>query len=115
MELEPDNHEYIRFLKNIKKSGTMKDEASGLFKEGKMEAAVQKFQECLEIDPLNVTYNSTILMNLSIGLSKLKKNNEALAALNKCIACNPDYAKAYVKRAEVNKALENYNEVVIDL
>jgi hypothetical protein len=43
-----------------------------------------------------------VYFNLGVGLSKLKKDEEALDALNKCILMNPDYAKAYVKRGEVN-------------
>jgi Tfp pilus assembly protein PilF len=55
----------------------------------------------LEIDPLNISYNSTIYMNLGIAYSKEKKNEEALKMLNKSIQANPDYVKAYVKRAEI--------------
>ena len=60
----------------------MKEEASKLFKDGKVDEAIVKFKECLEIDQLNVTYNSVIYLNLAIGLSKKKKDEEALAALN---------------------------------
>ena len=44
----------------------------------------------------------------------MKKNDEALADLNKAIECNEDYAKAYVKRGEVNLLLENFEESVRD-
>jgi tetratricopeptide (TPR) repeat protein len=43
----------------------------------------------LALDPLNLTYNSTILLNKAIALNKLKKNDDALAALNKAIKMNP--------------------------
>jgi tetratricopeptide (TPR) repeat protein len=74
----------------------MKDEASALFKEGKVDQAIEKFKECLTIDPLNIHYNATIYLNVAIGkvifklttnigLNKLKKNEEALSYLNKAI------------------------------
>lgn len=34
--------------------------------------------------------------------------------LNRAIDCNEDYAKAYVKRGEINTLLENYEEAVRD-
>jgi len=37
-----------------------------------------------------------------------------MAALNKAIKYNPKYAKALVKRGEVNLVLENYNEAIRD-
>lgn len=79
----------------------MKEQASDLFKANKLEEAIKKFDECLNLDPLNLTFNSTILLNKAIALNKLKKNDEALTALNKCLKMNPEYAKAYVKRGEV--------------
>lgn len=45
---------------------------------------------------------------------KLSKNEEALATLNLCIRMQPDYAKALVKRGEVNQNLEMWDEAVED-
>ena len=64
--------------------------------------AIKKFDQCLELDPLNLTYNATILLNKAIALNKKGKNDEALTCLNKCLKMNPEYAKAYVKRGEVH-------------
>jgi len=51
---------------------------------------------------LNVTYNATIYFNMALAFQKLKKNEESLKCLNKAIAYNPKYAKAFYKRGEVN-------------
>ena len=80
----------------------MKDQATELFKKGKYSEAVEKFKECLNIDPLNIHYNSVINFNIGMALDKLKKDEDALVVLNKAIALNPNYAKALVKRGEVN-------------
>jgi len=88
-------------VKALKVQAGKKEEASQLFKDNKLEEAIVKFDECIALDPLNLTYNATLLLNKSIALSKLKRDDDALASLNKCIAMKPDYAKALVKRGEV--------------
>lgn len=73
-----------------------------------------KFDECLALDPLNLTYNSTILLNKAIALNKKGKNEDALKCLNLCIKMNPEYAKALVKRGEIYQALGDPEEAVRD-
>ena len=85
-----------------------------MLKANKLEEAIQKFDECLALDPLNLSYNATINLNKAIAFTKLKKDDEALSCLNKALKMNPDYAKAHVKRGEVNLALEDYEEAVAD-
>jgi tetratricopeptide (TPR) repeat protein len=67
-----------------------------------MQDAIEAFTTCLELDPLNSSYNSIIYLNRSLAYSKLKKNDDALSDLNKAIEANEEYAKAFVKRGEVN-------------
>ena len=45
----------------------MKDEASKMFKEGKLQPAIDKFRECLAIDENNVHYNATVHLNIALG------------------------------------------------
>ena len=92
----------------------MKEEAAAVFKEGKFEEAIAKFNECLALDELNAGYNSTLLLNIAIAQVKLGKNDEAMRALNRAIKFNPKYAKAHVKRGEVHVLLEDYAEAVKD-
>lgn len=92
----------------------MKEEAAAVFKEGDLEEAIKKFEECLALDELNAAYNSTLLLNIAIAQVKLKQNDKAITALNKAIKYNPKYAKAYVKRGEIHVMLEDYNEAIKD-
>ena len=85
-----------------------------MFKAGKIDEAIRKFDECLALDPLNLTYNSTILLNKAIALNKKGKNEDALKSLNLCIKMNPEYAKALVKRGEIYQALGDPEEAVRD-
>lgn len=92
----------------------MKEEAAAVFKEGKFEEAITKFEEVFELDPMNGNFNSTLLLNISICHVKLGNNDKALVALNKAIKMNPKYAKALVKRGEVYLAMGEYNDAIRD-
>ena len=68
----------------------------------------------MAIDPLNLTFNSTICLNKAICQVKLNNNEAALATLNVCLKMNPDYAKALVKRGEVYQNMDEWEEAVQD-
>ena len=67
---DPDLKEAVKAMKTIKTASIKKEEASALFKENKLLEAMIKFDECLALDPLNLNYNATILLNKSIALVK---------------------------------------------
>jgi len=97
----------------VKMATQHKEEAGELFKAEKLDEAIVKFDECLLLDPLNLNYNATILLNKSIALTKQGKKDAALSSLNKCLKMNPQYAKALVKRGEVH-GLDDWEEAVND-
>ena len=111
---DPDFLTCQKALKKVKKTETMKKEASEFFKSGEYESAVKGFTEWLELFPNNKAYNSAIYLNRALCYNKLKKHDNALNDLNSAIECNEDYAKAYVKRGEINIEIENYEEAVRD-
>lgn len=92
----------------------MKEEATVIFKEGKYEEAIEKFKKCTEIDPLHAAYNSAVLLNIAISQVKISKHKEAMNSLNLAIKFKPNYAKALVKRGEVNLLMEEYNDAIRD-
>jgi len=114
LQREPDLKDAMKALKLIKQIAPMKEEATNLFKEENFEEAIAKFDECLLIDPLNITFNATILLNKSIAQTKLGQTEPALSSLNRCLKFNPEYAKALVKRGEIYQQLEDYEEAVND-
>ena len=114
IQFDPDQKEAAKAIKALKISTSKKEEASEAFKNGKLEEAIKLFSECIALDPLNLNYNATLLLNKSIAQSRLKLNDEALISLNLCIKMNPNYAKALVKRGEVNASAEEWDEAVRD-
>ena len=67
LDLEPENNELKQVIRNIRKSKELKDEASKMFKEAKLQPAIDKFRECLAIDENNVHYNATVHLNIALG------------------------------------------------
>lgn len=49
---------------------TKKEQASEAFKQNHLDEAIKLFDECVQLDPLNLNYNATLLLNKSIALSK---------------------------------------------
>lgn len=103
---DPDLSIAQKAIKNFKNATIMKEKAGLIFKEGKYAEAVEMFDQCLAFDNLNLGFNSIINLNKSIALGKLNKNEESLKCLNLCLSQNPEYAKALVKRAEINSNLK---------
>ncbi len=101
LRADPDLTDAMKTLKSLKLSAQKKEEASEIFKANQFEQAIAAFEACLEIDPLNLTYNSTICLNKAICQVKLNKNEQALATLNLCLRMQPEYSKALIKRGEV--------------
>ena len=114
LNYDPDLKECQKILKLQIKANKMKEEAAGIFKEAKYEEAITKFEEILELDPINGAFNSTLLLNIAICQVKLGSNDKALVALNKAIKMNKKYAKALVKRGEVYMAMGEYNDAIRD-
>jgi tetratricopeptide (TPR) repeat protein len=98
----------------MKVAAVKKEEASEMFKSGKIDQAIKLFDECIQLDPLHLTFNATMLLNKAIALVKEKKLEEALQSLNLSLKMNPAYAKALVKRGEVKSALGDHDEAVRD-
>ena len=59
----------------MKINDNKKKESIEVFKSGKLEEALKKFDECLAIDELNAHYNSAILFNKAITLINLNTHD----------------------------------------
>jgi len=105
---------FQRVWRNHLKTEKLKKEATELFTSGNYKESIERFSECLELDHLNNSYNSTILFNRAVAFTKLSQNKEAITDLDRAIELNGDYVKAYLKRGDINLALSNYDEAVRD-
>lgn len=67
LQRDPDCVDAMKALKAVKVATQNKEEAGELFKAEKLDEAIAKFDECVALDPLNLNYNATILLNKSIA------------------------------------------------
>ena len=72
-------------LEQIQKSKSQKDQGTGLYKEQKYNDALNQFNQCLLLDHLNVSYNSSIQYNIGMCQIKLNNSQEALNSFNQCL------------------------------
>lgn len=66
------------------------------------------------MDPLNYTFNSTVLVNLSVVCEKTGRKKENIKALNDALRYNPRYPKALVRRGDWYEKNKEYDEAIRD-
>lgn len=111
---DPDNVNYQRAWRNLSKMDKLKKEGTDSYQAQNYKEAIERFSECLELDPLNHNFNSSILFNRASAFIQLAMQKEALADLNKAIEVNEEYVKALMKRAEIQFKMQNYEEAARD-
>ena len=67
LRADPDMLKAKKLLKNLNKFSDCKERANGAFKHGKYTEAIEKYSECLELDPEYRSYNSIIYCNRAAG------------------------------------------------
>lgn len=102
---DPDNSKFMREIKRIRSLENSKEDANNSFKAGRMQEAIDKYSECLQIDPKNKAFNSKIHCNRANALSRLDRHDEAIKDCDKAIYYDHGYAKAYLRKAACLKAL----------
>jgi len=112
---DPDNVTYQKGWRNMQRLEKVKKEGTDAFSSFNFKEAIEKFSECLELDPLNNAYNSAILYNRAVAYVKLGQSAKALEDLNQALVINEDYVKALMKRSEIHLQMQNYEDAVHDL
>jgi len=95
-------------LENKKKDG------NDAFSCGKYQEAYDLYSECINLDPENGGLNSTLYNNRAAASLKMGKNAEAVADCTKAIDLDPNYLKAFLRRANCYTLLQQYEEAVRD-
>ncbi len=72
---DPDNVNFQKGWRNFNKLEKVKKEGTDAFSAGNYPEAIEKFTECLDLDPLNNSYNSTILFNKAVAYQKMGQHN----------------------------------------
>jgi DnaJ family protein C protein 7 len=110
MELE----KYSKLKEKIESIENVKTKANQLFKENKIDEAIEEYTKCLEFDPENKNFNSIILTNRALCYKKKEKLLEALKDVNQALKLNPLYTTAYVRRGHIYNEYKMYDDAVND-
>jgi len=114
LQEDPDNKEAKRMYLQIKKLGRKKQEGNDLFKKNKNREAFAAYTEALEIDPMNDSFNAKIYSNRAATQMRLKQWQGAFNDCGAAIIREPDYVKAYSRRAQCALGLERYRDAIRD-
>lgn len=109
-----DNSKYNKLFHICSSIEKEKEQANAIFKEQKYLEAIEAYTKLATIDPKNTLFNSTIVANRALCYKKLNKNVEALDDMNSALKLNPKYIKGYIRRAEIHKELQDYENARYD-
>ena len=93
---------------------TPKDKADSLFLQSKYPEALLVYQQALQaitqdsasaVAPHKQHLKQRILCNMALVHLHLDQHKQALVEVNRCIACDPTWTKAYIRLAEVHRAM----------
>lgn len=96
-------------------SQTLKSKGNDLFKSGAYMEAISVYTEGLQTCPLAYTKERSILYaNRAAAKSKCLEKESAISDCTKAIELNPDYTKAYIRRAQLHEETEKLDEALED-
>lgn len=94
---------------------TLKSKGNDLFKSGAYMDAICIYTEGLQTCPLSYNVERSVLYaNRAAAKSKCLEKESAITDCTKAIELNPDYMKAYVRRAQLYEETEKLDEALED-
>ncbi|KAH8815806.1 hypothetical protein F5884DRAFT_773738 [Xylogone sp. PMI_703] len=115
LNCDPDYRDAAKYLKMVTKLDRMKTEGNDLFKAKNWQAAVDKYTEALEVDPLNRSMNAKLLQNRAMTFIKLKNYKDAIKDCERAVELDPTYTKAKKTKANALGQAGNWEEAVREL
>jgi DnaJ homolog subfamily C member 7 len=99
LNCDPDYRDAVKYLRMVQKLDRMKADGNAEYKAGRWQAAIDKYSEALEVDPLNKGTNSKLLQNRALCRVQLKDYKGAIADCERAISLDPTYTKAKKTKA----------------
>lgn len=87
-----------------------KDKGNDLFKEGKYEAAINRYTTAIALDP----YNAILPANRAMALIKVQRYGAAIQDCDTALGLDNTYIKAFARRASAKHALGKLKEAMKD-
>ena len=111
---EISDKKYEVLLYRIRNVELIKKKGNDLYEQKNYQEAIKEYTKALELDPTNKKYNSIILINRALCFQKIEKYNYTINDATQSIKINPNYARAYVKRANVFLKIKNFKAAMED-
>ena len=105
LRLDPEHAPSARLRRSIRRAEDLKKRGNDAFKAGAWQAALDAYQQCLEVDARNAAYNARVLSNRSAAWAKLGRHAEAFEDASLAIAASDKWAKGFVRRGAAGVAL----------
>ncbi|ATY63781.1 DNAJ domain containing [Cordyceps militaris] len=96
---DPDFKDAIKWLRVVQKLDRMKEEGNAEYKAGRLENAILKYSEALEVDPSNRGINAKLLQNRAQCRIRLKQYDEAIQDADRAFSLDNTYFKARKTKA----------------
>ncbi|KAM5369266.1 hypothetical protein ACJZ2D_009087 [Fusarium nematophilum] len=109
---DPDFRDAVKWLRIVQRLDRMKEEGNAEYKAGRLQQAIEKYTNALEIDPSNKSMNSKLLQNRAQCKIKLKLFDDAIADCERAIGLEPSYTKARKTKANALGAAERWEDAV---
>jgi DnaJ family protein C protein 7 len=112
LKIDPDHKKCMAAFKTMKKVEEMKEQGNSAFKSGAFQDAVDAYTKALELDLENKNLSSIILANRALAYIKLDKDKLAMEDLDRAIELNEQYAKAYLRKGDLNMKRKEFEDAV---
>ncbi|KAM0196577.1 hypothetical protein ACHAPI_005752 [Fusarium lateritium] len=109
---DPDFRDAVKWLRIVQRLDRMKEEGNADFKAGRLQPAIEKYTNALDIDPSNKGMNSKLLQNRAQCKIKLKQYDDAIADCERAISLDPGYTKARKTKANALGGAERWEDAV---
>ncbi|XP_040571764.1 uncharacterized protein [Lepeophtheirus salmonis] len=108
--IDSNKNNDLNSLHLIQKAVVEKDKGNEFFKKGEYQRAVDCYTEGLKCDPKS----AILAANRGMALLKLNREKEAEKDCTLAIMLDPNYAKAYIRRAYARSGLKRYSDAIND-
>eukprot|EP00485_Elphidium_margaritaceum_P011893 CAMPEP_0202703630 /NCGR_PEP_ID=MMETSP1385-20130828/16447_1 /ASSEMBLY_ACC=CAM_ASM_000861 /TAXON_ID=933848 /ORGANISM="Elphidium margaritaceum" /LENGTH=580 /DNA_ID=CAMNT_0049361511 /DNA_START=39 /DNA_END=1781 /DNA_ORIENTATION=- len=89
-------------------AGKLKSEGNELFSAGKFGAAIEKYTDAIARNP----DDHKVYSNRATAFCKLMRWDAAMADCDKCIALDPLFIKAYIRKGKIEHCLKQYHKAL---
>ena len=113
-ETKMEDEKYHELMEKITSIKDIKNKATSLFKENKLDEAIEEYTKLLDFDPNNKNFNSIILGNRALCYKKQNKLMEALKDSNESLKLNPNYVTGYIRRGRIYNEYKMYDDAKND-